>query len=150
MGTYPSAKIIMISAQSQKDVVYDAIKAGALTFLAKPIKADNIVKTFKKIFPPEKLIDETKLELFKNIFFSINLKDNAFHITITNDRAGHPITSFQRAMDGILMVTPLQIVIDYEKAEKLPREILEMIVSDFKKIKEIGGTVEIISNVPKE
>ena len=150
IGTYPTARIIMISAQSQKDVVFEAIKAGALTFLTKPVKADNIVKALKKIFPPEMLLDESKLDLFKNVFFRAELQDNTFHFTISNEEGGHPILMLPKAMDGIVMVKPLKVVINYEKAEKLPKEILDMIITDFKKIKEVGGHVEIISNVAHE
>jgi YesN/AraC family two-component response regulator len=150
IADFPDAKIIMISALSQKDIVYDAITAGALTFLAKPVKAENVVKALRKIFPIEKLVSETQFDQFKHIFFKIQLKEEVFNIVISDETDGHPITSLPKAMDGILMVTPLKVVIDYGRMEKLPKEILEMVVTDFKKIKEIGGSVEIISHAKKD
>lgn len=149
IGTYPNAKIIMISSQSQKNTVYDAIKAGALTFLAKPVKAENVIKALKRFFPEEVPVDEKKASEFKDISFKIDLKDDAFTVTISNDSEGHPITSLHKAVNGLSFISPLNVVFNYEKVEKMPKVILEMVVANFKRVKEAGGTANIVSNAPQ-
>ncbi|MCP5103416.1 MAG: response regulator [bacterium] len=149
IAAYPDAKIIMISAQSQKDVVYDAVNAGALTFLAKPIKSENVFKVLNRIFPGETQMDKKKADQYKDIFFTIDLKDDALTITLSGDSKGHPIVSLYKAIGGLVFVSPLNVVFNYEKVEKLPKDILELIVSNFKKIKGAGGTANIISNSSK-
>lgn len=149
IGTYPNAKIIMISSQSQKDTVYDAINAGALTFLAKPVKAESAIKALKRFFPEEVPVDEKKAIEFKDISFKIDLKDDALSVTISNDSEGHPITSLHKAVSGISFISPLNVVFNYEKVEKMPKGIMEMVVTNFKRIKEAGGSANIVSNTPQ-
>jgi len=45
----PEAKVVMCSALSQKVVVFEAIKAGAATFVVKPFDADLLIHTVKKV-----------------------------------------------------------------------------------------------------
>lgn len=49
----PIAKVIMCSALGQKAVVFEAIKAGAATFVVKPFDADLLIHTVKKILAQE-------------------------------------------------------------------------------------------------
>lgn len=46
---YPSARIVMCSAMGQKPMVLDAIKAGAVDFIVKPIDAKRLVETARKV-----------------------------------------------------------------------------------------------------
>ena len=45
----PSAKIIMISAINQKQLVFEAIKKGAKHYIVKPIDAENVIKTIDSV-----------------------------------------------------------------------------------------------------
>ena len=45
----PSAKVIMVSAMGQEGIVKEAILAGALGFLVKPIKEDALIKAINKL-----------------------------------------------------------------------------------------------------
>lgn len=45
----PSAKIIMISAINQKQLVFEAIKKGAKHYIVKPIDAENVIKTIDSL-----------------------------------------------------------------------------------------------------
>jgi two-component system chemotaxis response regulator CheY len=44
-----SAVVMMISAMGQESMVRDAIIAGAKTFIIKPFKEEQILKTIKKL-----------------------------------------------------------------------------------------------------
>lgn len=44
-----SAKIIMISAINQKQLVFEAIKKGAKHYIVKPIDAENVIKTIDSV-----------------------------------------------------------------------------------------------------
>lgn len=41
----PQAKIVMISAINQRQMVFEAIKNGAKHYIVKPIEVDNVKKT---------------------------------------------------------------------------------------------------------
>lgn len=45
----PSAKVVMISATSQKALVRDAIIHGAVSFILKPFHADYLITVLKQI-----------------------------------------------------------------------------------------------------
>lgn len=44
----PNARIIMCSAMGQKEMVVEAIKAGAKDFITKPFQAERILETLEK------------------------------------------------------------------------------------------------------
>ena len=45
----PAAKVIMISAMGQEEMVKESIMYGARSFIVKPIKEDQVIKTINKI-----------------------------------------------------------------------------------------------------
>lgn len=45
----PGAKIIMISSINQKDLVYKAIKAGAVHYIVKPVSEENTIRIVSEI-----------------------------------------------------------------------------------------------------
>lgn len=45
----PAAKVIMSSTMGQDLIVVDALRLGALDFIVKPIKADKVIRTVKKV-----------------------------------------------------------------------------------------------------
>lgn len=45
----PLARIVMISAMNQKQMVFEAVKKGAKHYIVKPIKAENVLKTIDSV-----------------------------------------------------------------------------------------------------
>lgn len=45
----PDAKIIMVSAMGQENMVMDAIMSGAKSFIIKPFKEDHVIQTLNKV-----------------------------------------------------------------------------------------------------
>ncbi|MBP7652046.1 response regulator [Candidatus Dependentiae bacterium] len=44
INEFPDAKIIIVSALEQKNVILEAFKAGVKNYVLKPIKRDNLIK----------------------------------------------------------------------------------------------------------
>lgn len=44
----PSARVVMVSAMGQQDIVIQAIKAGARDFVVKPFKPDRVLEAINK------------------------------------------------------------------------------------------------------
>lgn len=42
INQYPDAVIVMISAQNQQSMIYNALKSGAKNYILKPIRADKL------------------------------------------------------------------------------------------------------------
>ncbi|MFH1768756.1 MAG: response regulator [Candidatus Omnitrophota bacterium] len=45
----PTARIIMVSAMGQEKIVEEAIAMGAKSFVIKPVKTEDLIKTIKKV-----------------------------------------------------------------------------------------------------
>jgi two-component system chemotaxis response regulator CheY len=45
----PAAKVVMISAMGQEDMVRESVINGAITFIVKPFKEDTVVQILKQI-----------------------------------------------------------------------------------------------------
>jgi len=48
----PSTKIVMITATSSRELVIEAVKAGAAGFIVKPLIAENVSAALAKVFTP--------------------------------------------------------------------------------------------------
>lgn len=46
---YPDARVIMVSAMGQKEMVLGAIRSGAKDFLVKPFEAERVQETVRKV-----------------------------------------------------------------------------------------------------
>ncbi|MDF2908033.1 MAG: chemotaxis protein CheY [Herbinix sp.] len=49
MAFDPGAKIVMVSAMGQEQMVMEAISNGAKSFIVKPFKEDHVIQTLNKI-----------------------------------------------------------------------------------------------------
>jgi two-component system chemotaxis response regulator CheY len=45
----PKAKVVMVSAMGQEDIVRQAVLNGAKTFIVKPYKEEHIIQALKKV-----------------------------------------------------------------------------------------------------
>lgn len=45
----PKAKVVMVSAMGQEEMVREAVMKGAKSFVVKPFKEDQLIKTLNKI-----------------------------------------------------------------------------------------------------
>lgn len=50
LAEFPQAKIIVVSALDQKNVLKDAFKIGASDFILKPFDKKNLVETVERVF----------------------------------------------------------------------------------------------------
>lgn len=49
MAFDPNAKIVMVSAMGQEQMVMEAVMSGAKSFIVKPFKEDHVIQTLSKI-----------------------------------------------------------------------------------------------------
>lgn len=45
----PAAKVVMVSAMGQEQMVIEAIQNGAKSFIVKPFKEEHVIQTLNKI-----------------------------------------------------------------------------------------------------
>jgi len=48
---FPDAKIVIVTSHGQEQMVMDAVNAGALGYVLKPFRVDNLKETIERVFP---------------------------------------------------------------------------------------------------
>jgi two-component system, chemotaxis family, chemotaxis protein CheY len=56
MAKDPNAKVVVVSAIGQKNVLKDAFGSGAADFIVKPFDKNTLVKTLEQFAPAEQLV----------------------------------------------------------------------------------------------
>jgi two-component system, chemotaxis family, chemotaxis protein CheY len=56
MAKDPAAKVIVVSAIGQKNVLKDAFSSGAADFIVKPFDKNTLIKTLEQFAPCEQLV----------------------------------------------------------------------------------------------
>jgi len=47
---YPAAKVVIVSAAGQKQIVFEALRLGAKDFIIKPFDPERVLKAVKRLF----------------------------------------------------------------------------------------------------
>ncbi len=50
LSRHPDAKIVIVSAVGQKQIVFEALGMGAKDFIIKPFEPDRVLKSIKRLF----------------------------------------------------------------------------------------------------
>ena len=148
---YPNAKIIMVSALSQRNMVFDALEQGAKHYLIKPISYDSVVTIVQKVLgveTVEKAPKEKTLESTTQLPFAIESINNMFLIKITNFLTEENIKLLEQAVQGLLYVKPLNVTLDFGTIESLSLSLLERISGIVKAMKAVNGAVKVDAKNP--
>lgn len=150
MQEFPKAKIIMVSALSQRNMVFSALELGAKHYLIKPVTYDSVVTVVHKVLGVEtggKAQNENS-ESTTQQPFAIESINNMFMIKITKFMTEENFKSLHQAVQGLLYVQPLNIAIDFGNIEFLPQSLLEKISGIVKAIRTVNGVTSIVAKNP--
>ncbi len=50
LSLHPEARIVIVSAVGQKQIVFEALEAGARDFIVKPFDPDRVLKAIRRLF----------------------------------------------------------------------------------------------------
>lgn len=131
IADFPEAKIIMVSALDQKQMVLEALKCGAKHYIIKPIDTKKLVEIVEKVLwerpqSSETKKDETpdKQEPVKKQTeeepaspFIISNVNSTFYIKITKLLSIDNVESLRQATQGLIFVQPLVVSMDFEEVE---------------------------------
>lgn len=160
INDFPEAKIIMISALDQKQMVLEALKFGAKHYVIKPIDTEKLVAVINKVLgivpqsPPKTKVNSVteKVETLEESAeqepespFIIKNIDSVFHIILTKLLSMDNIGSLFQAAQGLLYVQPLEVKIDFGKIEALPENLLNKIAEIVNLILKAFGKVTVAS-----
>lgn len=139
-----NAKIIMISALNQKQMVFEALKNGAKHYIIKPIEANTLLGVVNEVLKNEPKIVEKKKEdnTCDKPGFKIDNKDGKFIIEFNKYLGTKDLINLDTAIKGLLFIKPLSMVFDFGSLQNTPAELVKSIISFGKNVEKSDGNVE--------
>lgn len=142
-----SAKIIMISALNQKQMVFQALENGAKHYIIKPIESSLLLGVVNEVLEnnEENIIEKKEDLTLKKDGFKIENKDSKFIISFNEYLDIKDHIRLETAVKGLLFINPLNIIFDFASLEDISVEILLPIVRIGNCIKTRGGNLEYMA-----
>lgn len=122
ISLYPDAKIIMISANNQKQLLYEAVKEGAKHYIIKPVTIEKVISVTKTIMRDSKkeheqthqlqpLFSPKPVVVDESITFTITNQKGTFYIDITEHPNGHAINLLEGVIQQFRFVNSLDVIL---------------------------------------
>lgn len=139
-----NARIIMLSALNQKQMVFEALKNGAKHYIIKPIDPDNLIAVVDEVLKDEpKKVEKKKVEIIEDKpGFKIDNLNGKFIIEFNEYLGKKDLLSLDTAIKGLLFIKPLNIVFDFGSLQNITDELVKSIISFGKNIERSDGNVE--------
>ena len=146
----PQAKIIIISALNQKQMVFEALNNGAKHYVIKPIVPSKVLGIVNEVLKDqgETEVKPQPADKEKDSHlpgFNIQNVNGKFVFSFNSNLAGKDFSGLETAINGLIFISPLNVVFSFDKLEKSQEDILIQIKRLGNKIKEVGGNLEILS-----
>lgn len=139
-----NARIIMLSALNQKQMVFEALKNGAKHYIIKPIDSDNLIAVVDEVLKDEpKKVEKKKVEIIEDKpGFKIDNLNGKFIIEFNEYLGKKDLLGLDTAIKGLLFIKPLNIVFDFGSLQNITDELVKSIISFGKNIERSDGNVE--------
>ena len=146
-----SAKIIMVSALNQKQMVFEALNNGAKHYIIKPIEPSQLLGVVNEVLKDnvEDIIEKVEQTLEIKDGFKIENKESKFIISFNEHLNIKDHIRLETAVKGLLFISPLNIMFDFGVLEDISAEILLPILRISKRIKAAGGNLEYVISSDK-
>ncbi len=158
---FPDAKIIVVSALDQRNMVLDALKSGAMHYIIKPISPDKVISVVNKVLGiPEKAenaqaeglaevaatsIEEVQESTQDGKPFAIENANGIFRISANPGLTTENVGLLEQAVQGLLFVQPLKVLFSIGETTELADAVLEKIGQFVQKVRAANGEVRVIS-----
>lgn len=146
-----NAKIIMISALNQKQMVFEALKNGAKHYIIKPIDPNTLLGVVNEVLKDDaKIVQEKKEDVVDDEpGFEIANKEGKFIVGFNEHLGTKDLSNLDTAIKGLLFIKPLNIVFDFGILQDVPEELLQSIIKSGKNIEKSEGNVEYKSKIQR-
>ena len=152
---YPDAKIIMVSALNQRNMVFQALELGAKHYLIKPITPETVISVVNKVLgiketAPSSEEDATiqnadSIEMASQVPFQIENNNNMFQIKLSKYFTEESFITLNQAVQGLLFVQPLIVIIHFANTDSLSDSLLKKLSGVVKAIQGAKGTIKVVS-----
>jgi DNA-binding NarL/FixJ family response regulator len=142
----PKAKIIMISALNQKQMVFEALNNGAKHYIIKPIDPGVLLTVINEVLDDnddeEEMYERNKPSVEIKPGFKIENENGIFVVVFNNDFGIKDLTPLETAIKGLLFIKPLNILFDLNELDNMSDQLLMPLLRMAKNIKNSEGNVE--------
>lgn len=152
---YPDAKIIMVSALNQRNMVFEALELGAKHYLIKPITPEAVISVANKVLgikapAPSSEVNATiddadSIELASQLPYQIEPNNNMFQIKLSKYLTEESFITLNQAIQGLLFVQPLIVILNFANIDSLSDPILEKLSGVVKDIQGAKGQIKVVS-----
>ena len=131
----PEAKIIMISALNQKQMVFSALKNGAKHYIIKPIEPTNVLSIIHEVLNEE---HEEHVVVEDRPGFTIDNNAGVFVISINEFFSLKDIDKLDTALKGLMFITALKIRLELGTVREIPEDAEERLHLLIRKVKNVA------------
>lgn len=147
-----NAKIIIISALNQKQMVFEALNNGAKHYVIKPIDPSKVIGVINEVLLEDdenefKLVHSEKENTSEAAGFKIQANEGKFIITFNENIGIKDFVGLETAINGLMFIRPLNIVFDFDVVREVGDEVLKPILRLASKIRDAGGNLELKAEV---
>jgi len=138
------AKIIMISALNQKQMVFEALKNGAKHYIIKPIDPIKLIGIVNEVLDENRKSVIEKKDGIKTLQpgFNIQNLNGKFIVTFNEFVNLKDQVTLDTAIKGLLFIKPLNVIFDFESVDKVSALILQPLIRIGNTITKSGGQLE--------
>lgn len=163
----PDARIIMISAEGEQRLVFEAIRKGAKGYLLKPVHPEKVIKAMKDALPEELVASPKKGKTAKakkgedgqkaskaglgvrvtdgKLPFDIEDFDDLVIVRVSKFLDEENVLLLQEALEHVLDENQLKVVIDLGEIDHLEEAVFDRLTECIKKFKAKKVVVKILS-----
>ena len=141
------AKIIMISAFNQKQMVFEALKNGAKHYIIKPIDPTKLMGIVNEVLEESnKDIVQSKDESKDTKpGFNIDNFNGKFIVSFNEYLSAKDHVALETAVKGLLFIKPLNIVFNFDNLNEISDSLFKPIIRIGNNIKSAGGNLQYMA-----
>ncbi len=153
MGDFPDARIIIVSAITQRNMVLSALESGARHYIIKQSPDNKVMEVVNAVLSddgiPQKqqneiLCEKKQSKGISDMPISIENHNGVFVIDVENVQVNN-LEQLKTAIKGLTAVKPLKVIFNFGIMENLDNDSLDKLVLIMRSIKNSSGDIKVVS-----
>lgn len=142
------AKIIMISALNQKQMVFDALNNGAKHYVIKPIDPGVLLNVISEVLYEDGAGAEGSNDskaAINEAGFTVENLNGKFIIRLNAFLGIKDLAGLETAVKGMLFIKPLKLTFDFGELSVVQESVLQQILRMAENVRSSGGDVDFLT-----
>ncbi|HEX3028954.1 MAG TPA: response regulator [Clostridia bacterium] len=153
IGNFPDARIIIVSASTQRNMVLSALESGARHYIIKQSPDNKVMEVVNSVLSDDGIPQKQQNEILhekkqpagmSDRPISIENHNGVFVVDVENVQADN-LEQLNMTIKGLTAVKPLKVVFNFGIMEFLDNDSLDKLVLIMQSIKNSGGDIKVVS-----